>query len=97
MKTPKTIADCRALNKAAGFHWFDRATMRFFGIRIESGLYKNLCFVTSDLNYTRKRYFNVRRFNVDDCTISTIGKFCSITSKEEAREIARNYEPEQEG
>ena len=43
-----TIADVRQANKDAGYYFFSRDTMQFFGTRIESALYKNNTFITSD-------------------------------------------------
>ena len=46
-----TMADVKQANKDAGYYFFSRDTMRFFGTRIESTLYKNNTFITSD--YTK--------------------------------------------
>ena len=46
-----TMSDIRAANKAAGGHFFDRATVRYFGSRHAGGPYSGpggLLFVTSD-------------------------------------------------
>lgn len=85
-----TMSDARKIYVANGGHFFDRDTMRFFGSRIESNLYKNRCFVTSDSNYDGSaRYYNVRRFSEDFHDIDTVGEFNAITSKRVALAIAK--------
>ena len=46
-----TLADARYEYQKKGGHFFDRDTMKFFGSRIESDLYKNRCFITSEKNF----------------------------------------------
>ena len=94
-----TIADVKQANKDAGYYFFSRDTMRFFGTRIESALYKNNTFITSD--YTgferNNRAYSVRVFHPESGIVntakfsdgqSTFNKFSTIES---AREFARNY------
>lgn len=97
MKT--TIADVRAHNERAGFYFFSRNTMKFFGTRIVSSLYKNNTFITSDwTDWDRnKRRYSVRVYNPETGDVrtanfpdetSTFNKFYFI---EDARKFARNY------
>lgn len=94
-----TIADVKQANKDAGYYFFSRDTMRFFGTRIESALYKNNTFITSD--YTgferNNRAYSVREFHSETGIVntakfsngqSTFNKFSTIES---AREFARSY------
>lgn len=94
-----TIADVKQANKDAGYYFFSRDTMRFFGTRIESALYKNNTFITSD--YTgferNNRAYSVRVFHPETGIVntakfpdgqSTFNKFSTIES---AREFARSY------
>lgn len=82
-----TLADARAIYSG---HFFDRDTMKYWGSRIESDLYKNRCFVTSERNYDgTERYFNVRRFSEDFKNIVDITDFNTIRSIEEARQIIK--------
>lgn len=72
-----------------GGHFFDNDTMDFFGSAIESNLFDNRCFVTSEDNFNRsERYFTVRRFSEDYTKIQTIGKFNNISGYEEAIKMA---------
>lgn len=85
-----TLAEAKAKYNENGGHFFDRDTMRFFGSRIESDLYKNRCFITSEKNFDgTKRYYTVRQFNKDFTSIHTIGEFNKITSKHTAQQIAK--------
>lgn len=88
-----TLAEAKYEYSKTGGHFFDRETMRFFGSRIESGLYKNRCFITSEKNFDgTKRFYTVRRFNEDFTSIDTIGEFNKITSKVTAQQIAKEVE-----
>lgn len=94
-----TIADVKQANKDAGYYFFSRDTMRFFGTRIVSALYKNNTFITSDyISFERNnRAYSVRVFHPETGIVntakfpdgqSTFNKFSTIES---AREFARNY------
>lgn len=80
-----TLADVRAANKAAGFNWFDRATMRFWACRIHGGLRKGRYFITSEDNFDRsKRLFSIREA-MPDGSIHT-PRFQRFATLAEARE-----------
>ena len=94
-----TMADVKQANKDAGYYFFSKDTMRFFGTRIVSALYKNNTFITSD--YTdferNNRAYSVRVFHPETGIVdtakfpdgqSTFNKFSTI---ENAREFARSY------
>ena len=93
------MADVKQANKDAGYYFFSKDTMRFFGTRIVSALYKNNTFITTD--YTdferNNRAYSVRVFHPETGIVdtakfpdgkSTFNKFSTIES---AREFARNY------
>lgn len=93
------MADVKQANKDAGYYFFSRDTMQFFGTRIVSALYKNNTFITSD--YTgferNNRAYSVRVFHPETGIVntakfpdgqSTFNKFSIIES---VREFARNY------
>ena len=66
MNTIKTHA------KAAGSHWFDADTMRFFKSRVLPKVYvttKGLAFVTSEQGPDMKRAYSVRVCTLDPWTI----------------------------
>ena len=85
-----TIADVRRANFAAGYYFFSRATMKFFGSSVVSILYKNRCFVTRELGYDLTRYYyTVRRFDPQTAQIDTVGEFQGYDSLTAAREAAK--------
>lgn len=94
-----TMADVRKANADAGYYFFEKDTMRFFGTRIVSSLYKNNTFITSD--YTgferNKRKFTVRVFDEKSGSVETArfqngnSTFNAFSSVEDARDFARNY------
>ena len=58
------ISEVKAIVKSNGGHFFDKDTMKFWGTRIETGVIKNGCFVTSENSYDgTKRFYTVCRFN----------------------------------
>lgn len=94
-----TIADVKKANADAGYYFFSKETMRFFGTRIVSSLYQNNTFITSDYtSFDRdKRAFSVRMFDEKTGNVKTAnfpdGKttFNAFHFIEDAREFARNY------
>ena len=94
-----TMADVKAHNKLAGYYFFSRDTMKFFGTRIVSSLYKNNTFITSDYTGFERttRKYSVRVYNpktgVVDTAKDSDGKstFNAFTFIEDAREFAKNY------
>jgi len=94
-----TIADVKRINADAGYYFFSKETMRFFGTRVVSSLYQNNTFITSD--YTgferNSRKFTVRVFNENTGEVKTAnfsdGKstFNAFARIEDAREFARSY------
>ncbi len=85
-----TMAEARERYNRKGGKFFDRGTMKFWSSRIESGLYKNMCFITSEKNFDgTARFYTVRQFNEDFSHIFTIGEFNHIKSKAVAQAIAK--------
>ena len=84
------ISEVKAIVVAIGSKWFSEETMKLFGTKIETSVFKNGCFVTSDNNFDRtERLYTVRRFTGE--SIETVGKFQQYKTKESAREAARKY------
>lgn len=75
-----TINEIQNTLRAAGSHWFDPDTMRFFGTKIESPVYAGLggvYFVTSEDDFHRtSREYKVRQFTGDN--IETINTFHNL-------------------
>lgn len=97
--THYTIADLKAANARAGFHFFERATMRFFDSRIvPAGPYcgaGGVYFVTSEQFHgsqgSEARKFTVRQFNPTTGDIDTAGRFNEIRTIEDARVTAKAF------
>lgn len=92
----RTMADVKRSNREAGFHFFDRATMRFFDSRVESGLYRGpggVYFITSEQFHgstgSQARMFTVRKFDTATGDVDTCGKFNELRFIEDARDLAR--------
>ena len=84
------ISEVKAIVKSNGGHFFDKNAMKFFGTKIETSVFKNGCFVTSEDDFCEiNRLYTVRRFNGK--SIDTIGDFQQYKTKESAREAARAY------
>lgn len=87
-------------NRAAGGHWFDNDTMRFFGTRICAGraLFGNRAFVTSELVWGEgARSYAVRVLwdPSDPCGIDTLGdRFASLSSATRWAERVGKLSPE---
>lgn len=93
----RTMADIKQSNKDAGFHFFDKATLRFFDSIIHrrkpyagpGGVY----FVTSErlhgVRESEPRMYTVRRFDIETADVHTAGAFNSIRHIEDARKAAR--------
>ncbi len=85
-----TISEVKTIVTANGSHFFDKDTMKHWGTRIETSVFKNGCFVTSENDFWgTKRFYTVRRFNGK--SIVTIGDFQQYKTKEAARDAARAY------
>ena len=86
MKTKLTIADIKRNNKKAGHHFFDKDTMRFFNSRIETGLYKDNTFITSEqFDYNSPREYTIRRAVNGGIKIETIGESRQFQTLEDAK------------
>lgn len=86
----KTISDVRAANKAAGHHFFDRDTMRFFRSRVVSGLYAGRYFITREI-FGERPTFTVREVSPSGKVESAHGTVLDDrrSTLEQARELAR--------
>lgn len=72
-------------------HFFDKDTVKFWGSKVCSRVFKNNCFVTSEDNFNRtERLYSIRRFTGD--SIETIGEFQAYKTKEEAIKALKQVE-----
>lgn len=92
MTSYSSIAEVRAANKAAGYNFFARDTMRYFRSRVESKIYGGRYFITSEADYYLSKFprrYTVRRAN-DDGSIDTVGDFQAYGHIDDARSAARD-------
>lgn len=87
-----TINQMIKINKKHGYNFFDKKTMEFWNSKIETEVFENNTFVTSENNYDRtKILYTARLFNPISGRIKTIGEFQQFETLEEAIEFAKNY------
>ena len=91
----RTMAEIRAANRAAGYYFFERDTMRFFDSRIETrgNAIGGRFFITSEQFHGSNNFHGPRLFTVREAKpsgdIDTVGKFQAYTTIEAARAAAR--------
>lgn len=87
------MADIKQKLSAGGNHFFDKDTIRFFGSRVESSLYKNNTFITSEYTGFERtnRAYTVRYYNEQKNNVETISKFGEFSTRDAAKEFAQNY------
>lgn len=87
------MSDVRRINKQKGYHFFDFDWIRFFGTLIESELYDNRYFITSEkasepiMGYTPwdgERRYTIRIFDAATGTIESFSEFGEYSTKDKA-------------
>lgn len=89
MTAPTTLAEVKRRNRAAGFHFFEAGTMRFFNSKVETGVYGRGYFVTSETpDHDVPRLYTVRLAReTGEC--QTVGKFRGFPTLADAVAAAR--------
>ena len=88
-----TLTDIKNNNKKAGRHWFDKDTMRFFDSRIESKLYSDNTFITSEQqSYQHPREYTIRIALNSGVDIESVGEFQQFETLEQAREYRKTIQ-----
>jgi hypothetical protein len=80
-----TINEIKEAVRAAGSHWFDPGSMRFFGTRVLPEVYQGgggVFFVTSEQPPHGERQYSVRQFDPDSAGIRTFGEFCAMSKRQ---------------
>jgi hypothetical protein len=78
--------------RAAGSHWFDPDTMRYFKCRLSGEVYQGpggIYFVSSEQGPHGPRKCTVRRFTPETADIDTAGEFNSMSRAQAVREAKR--------
>lgn len=77
--------------KEAGNTWFNKSTMEFWSTQIESELFDNLTFVSSELTHDGKeRRYTIRQYVPDCKDIETVSEFLQYDALEDAVAVAKN-------
>jgi len=91
----KSVSEIRAANKRAGFHFFDKETMRFFDSVVYKGVYRfhdGALFITSE-QFHGSTTIGPRRYTVRcayaNGDITTRGEFQEYSNFWMARDYAR--------
>ena len=88
-----TLTDIKNNNKKAGKNWFDKDTMRFFKSRIESKLYSDNTFITSEQqSYQHPREYTIRIALNNGVDIESVGEFQQFETLEQAREYRKTIQ-----
>ena len=88
-----TLTDIKNNNKKAGKNWFDKDTMRFFDSRIESKLYSDNTFITSEKQeHQFPREYTIRIALNNGVDIESVGEFQQFDTLEQAREYRKTIQ-----
>lgn len=87
-----SIAEIREANKAAGQHWFEKDTLRFFDgiVPEDQPIVHGRFFVSSEQFDSRSPRMHTLRYANPDAAINTVGDFQQFDSFDEAREALRD-------
>lgn len=87
-----TITEIRESNKAAGFHWFNPSSLRYFNSTIGRKVWEietGALFVTSErMRYSDPLTYSVRGWNRATGDVYTVSQFGEYTSGAAARAAA---------
>ena len=85
-----TLIEIKENNKQNSRHFFDKQTMKFFNSKIESKLYADNTFITSEReNYQLPKKYTIRIALNNGREIENIGKFQQFESLISAREYRK--------
>lgn len=87
MRTMWILSTIRRANIAAGGHWFDRSTLRFFNSRVYRTVYQGpggVYFVSWESYDGINGDFTVRQFNPDTGDVRTYGDIMSHKTRKAA-------------
>jgi len=94
-----TIRQIKEANKSAGMHWFEPATLRFFGSRIHKRVYYGKFFITSERcrweGGDNRRLYSIRQAN-EDGSIDTVGEFQAYATKAQAVSAMHHFAKEEQ-
>lgn len=79
------LHEFKELNKAKGFHWFSKDTMRFFSSRVLDFDIISGYFITSERNGSSPRRYTIRKADFVSGEVSTVSVFQEYSSLQRAR------------
>ena len=79
-----TMSHIRAVNRAAGQHWFEAGSMRFFKSRVHPTVYGGRYFITSEQGPNGIRAYSIREAVDWGKRIDTVGEFQGYATKSDA-------------
>lgn len=86
-----SLTNVRYENRCKGGHWFDAATLRYFGSRIGSRVYAGRFFISSEQDsygaWGGRRRYTIRIIR-DNADIDTFGEFGQFASRSGAVKCA---------
>lgn len=87
----ETVEEIAEANAAAGKHFFEESTMRFFNSRVLDGVYGGHYFVTSEKDdFGGERAYTIR-YADDEGDVSTVGEFQGFATREAAINTAMEF------
>lgn len=85
------MPEAKRIYTESGGKFFTKEFMNYWGTKIESDLYSNNCFITSEYDFSGEhRFFNVRQFSNDYKRTRTVSKFNTLTTKQQAVDLVHN-------
>ena len=80
-----TISELKIKNAEAGYFFFSKDTMKFFDSKIESPIYGDKYFITSEKSgfESKERCYTIRQIH-EDGQVSTMFSFLEFTTKKAA-------------
>ncbi len=91
------IGEVQEIAKGWGSHFFDKDTLRFFNSKVHLKVFEGpggVYFVTSEQapafqGHRPPRGYTVRRLDIEEEDIETVGEFNTLTTLDRAYEIAK--------
>lgn len=79
------MSEVKQTNKAHGYYWFEKDTMRFFRSRVSNAVYGGRYFISSEqFDYESPRLYTIREA-YDDGGIHDASEFQEFTSWQQAK------------
>ena len=84
------LYDFQLLNRQKGFHFFERATMRFFKSRVSNWDEQTGLFITSEKGPSNVCKYTIRQANFKSGAVDTLGNFQAYNTIGAAKTALKN-------